>query len=712
MAHHAEIESRLLRFTRMFARWLVVVVLAVAVDVTSTEAATLANYQLGQGWATFGLALPKGAATDGVQVGTLATQTDVKTRWTDGSIRFAVVTAKILSAGNYPITPWPSAVASFTPTWPNAAVSFSIGGVTYTAALPAYNGSNVWLTGSLVRESRVVVTPTASGSPHPLLQVIFDVRSYSDGGHRIDVCVQNVRDSNVMDKVSYTVSMVVNGQTLWSKSALTSYAYTRWRKTFVVGMTESTVVPDFEPFYQSEALPRYLSSINNVSYNTSGPEWDVMGFGNMQPSMGAPGGREEISPFPWWQARYLIHKQDSQRRATILNANNSGSWSMHITGPDGLSLIKVTDGGNANYWFDYGRRYLPGPGPAGPARGDGWLRGGRMGGTSYSDYDARPDSQHVPNLTFLPYLISGDRYFLDQVKLWAAWAILQTWPADPLYFEPVFAPLFNRSRQGSKGLIWVGGLGRELGWPLRNVILAAVACPDADPDKSYFSLIVQANLDALGSYVTTYATSGGITGAMDWEGNSAKNSAGVVTGKYFSIWRLSYTAWAVDYASKQQLWSPGPWSEFRDRVIRTQVGFINNIPDDRGKAPYYPAIARVTNNGTQLAFMSSWAQVYNDNMHYPFDDPPTAPGWVNFPVNLLGYYSTEAYMLTTMGVRLGIPGADTAHSWLMNYRDGAGSSVLGDLNNRAGFALQPESASAPPSAPSAPAPATNVRIVP
>ena len=78
------------------------IVLALLAGVV-TPAATvdldrLATYQLGRGWATFGLALPQGAARGAVAVGTLPTQTDVKTRWPDGSIRFAVVTARALGA--------------------------------------------------------------------------------------------------------------------------------------------------------------------------------------------------------------------------------------------------------------------------------------------------------------------------------------------------------------------------------------------------------------------------------------------------------------------------------------------------------------------------------------------------------------------------------------------------------------------------------------
>src|SRR5262245_57080276 len=63
----------------------------------------LANVGLTAGWATFGQALPPGAAYDGLQIGTLQTQTDVKTRWPDGSIRFAVLSARVPLAGDYDV---------------------------------------------------------------------------------------------------------------------------------------------------------------------------------------------------------------------------------------------------------------------------------------------------------------------------------------------------------------------------------------------------------------------------------------------------------------------------------------------------------------------------------------------------------------------------------------------------------------------------------
>src|SRR5262249_19208152 len=64
----------------------------------------LGTVALTAGSASFGQALPRGLAFGGLQVGSLATQTDVKVRWDDGSIRFAVLTAQVPATGTYPLT--------------------------------------------------------------------------------------------------------------------------------------------------------------------------------------------------------------------------------------------------------------------------------------------------------------------------------------------------------------------------------------------------------------------------------------------------------------------------------------------------------------------------------------------------------------------------------------------------------------------------------
>jgi len=86
------------RLTRVWPL-LVTLALPVCVAMLDAQPPQVATVGLTPGWATFGQALPQGAATNGLQVGNLATQTDVKNTWPDGSIRFAIVTVKATTAG-------------------------------------------------------------------------------------------------------------------------------------------------------------------------------------------------------------------------------------------------------------------------------------------------------------------------------------------------------------------------------------------------------------------------------------------------------------------------------------------------------------------------------------------------------------------------------------------------------------------------------------
>ena len=109
-------------------RWAFAAVLALHAYVASPVAAqTLATVNLTTGWATFGQALPMGAASSGLRVGTFATQTDVKNRWPDGSIRFAIVSVHVPTGGDYAIQPVTISTGSFAPSLPTASVALTIG---------------------------------------------------------------------------------------------------------------------------------------------------------------------------------------------------------------------------------------------------------------------------------------------------------------------------------------------------------------------------------------------------------------------------------------------------------------------------------------------------------------------------------------------------------------------------------------------------------
>jgi hypothetical protein len=699
----------------------------------TAEGADLATYRLGAGAATFGIVLPQGTTTSGVQIGTLTTQTDVKNRWPDGSIKFAVVSAEVPSAGTYAVNPAAAPSGTFTPNRPAIVLSFAINGVTWNASVSGFDPSNGWLNGPVVRETRATVAPTSGGVPHPQLQVVFDIRSYAGGAHRIDFTVQNVRDAVTMDKVpASTVALYVNGSGVWTHGAVTTYSMTRWRQTVWVGGSEADVTPDFEPAFLAGALPRVLSTVDSKSYDLSAPSYDVMGgrpsggypaiaFGEMNPDMAAGGGRQEIGAMNWWEAVYLAYKTQNQRKTVLRNGDLTGAWSNHLAKPDG-SIIKLGDTGYnpATWWWD--PRAPAGSRPLAVVNQATNWQGAREGVSADTDTGAagvasRYNEEHVPAPMYLAYLLTGDRFYVDEAKFWATKAILNTPPGWNLT-DPVNFPGWKRGRDGATGnerILDMTGMTREFGWPLRLVAVTTWMIPDSDGDRSYFQTTVQNNLNHSAEYLDTWVrlgyggALGAIGGAENSSGWSLKRN-GQETGRYTSTWRMAYTAYALDWCTRQSIWTiPPSVDTLINRIVNLSVQMnLQNAEFLNGKSglshPYY-AVFNTMSNGVFTRWFNSFDEVKNYNETYAYLDPPAtgnATGW-NPRESETGYYNTEHHVLLQIGMRRGLTGADVAWSRLL-----AIPGHFEDLNARAGFAITFSKAIA--SRRGKPSPPSNVHI--
>src|SRR5215471_10340068 len=410
--------------TRSISRAAIALLLAWATNLIAVaQTAPIATVGLTNGWATFGEVVPQGVATDGLQIGSLPTQTDVKTRWPDGSIRFAVVTASVPSTGNYAVTAAAAEPGSFAPQLPSASVTLTIGGVLYTATLPSTPATDLWLTGPLVTEGRQVITPvSSSGAAHPFLRVDFDTRVYADGKARVDVTVENVLDKTGATTVTYDASISVNGQLIFSRTGVQHYYLTRWRKVFEVGAAPSAVTPDISPANLARALPPYLSQVSSMVSSPTGTTYDILQPGALDTNMPDHGGRPELAPFPDWTARYLAHKDPTQRSFVLANGDLAGSWPVHVreaensttSGVGSERLISLDQ--RPRIWYDS------------RAQGDGldYVKGGPMPIIEYGSTTPGPgqsplipDNAHQPSLAFVPFLLTGDRYYAEETAFWA-----------------------------------------------------------------------------------------------------------------------------------------------------------------------------------------------------------------------------------------------------------------------------------------------------
>src|SRR5207237_9486465 len=80
-----------------------------------------------------------------------------------------------------------------------------------------------------------------------------------------------------------------------------------------------------------------------------------------------------------------------------------------------------------------------------------------------------PDNAHQPSIAYVPYLLTGDRYYADEMAFWADYGMLRTYPADGV-----------RSDTG----ILEHNEVRGYGWSLGNITDAATYLPESD-DAAY-----------------------------------------------------------------------------------------------------------------------------------------------------------------------------------------------------------------------------------
>src|SRR5262249_30224944 len=146
----------------------------------------------------------------------------------------------------------------------------------------------------------------------------------------------------------------------------------------------------------------------------SGPGFDILGGADMDHYMPDHGGRAELAPYPDWVAKYVVHENPAEKDYMLINGDLAGSWPVHVREPSDGSMINIDQ--RPNYWLD--PRAQPGNKPAGtPIPDPPYVNFGPTDPVNMSPLV--PDNAHAPSLAYVPYLVTGDRYYLDEMKFWA-----------------------------------------------------------------------------------------------------------------------------------------------------------------------------------------------------------------------------------------------------------------------------------------------------
>lgn len=422
----------------------------------------------------------------------LPLQMDVKASHPDGSVRHAVMSTvlprlagkdvgiALVKASARAADPGPARAGPGT----DARISLTIDGERYAASADALlkaQKAQVWLHGPVVTELQVAAPlRNAQGAEHPHLAARFAVRWYGAAKKaRVDVVIENnwVYEPDPRN-ITYDVELTVGGKPVYAKQGFTHFHHARWRKLAWVGEAPALHLRH-DPAYliATRALPNYDRSVvvsgaalASLADKWNSPASEPMGAGVASRSMPGTGGRIDIGLLPGWAAMYLISMDPQAKEITLGTADLAGSWPIHYR--DKRTGLPVS-------LLDYPYMTLLGKGSDTRNPKSGKFEAFPACAKDACKTPYKPDSSHQPGFAYLPYLVTGDHYYLEELQFWAMYNVFSTNPGYRKNIQGLLAPQQVRGQA----------------WSLRTLGQAAYITPDSHPLKRHFAAILDSNLD-------------------------------------------------------------------------------------------------------------------------------------------------------------------------------------------------------------------------
>lgn len=442
---------------------------------------------------TFATMFPKGALPRGVgiQAGTQPAQADVKLRYPDGSAKFAVITLRtppIAAAADAGLLLRASSHASrgivaIAPTLATHPITIQAvitpkDGTTQTFTIDlsrwyrhahAAGRLSPWLQGPLAHQVRLSRTLISS------LRLVVDLTAYRSGAIGADIQFDNDRAmTSSGGAMRETVGISLDGKTIYRAGPLTEHQYQDWHVVLRTdGRVPINVVHDIAALERLGAIPHYAlhpgvarSVLVRYRRAVAQPDWDVpLAANGVTRYMPMVGGRGSIGPTTLANAVWLISQNPIAAEYAIGQADAAGAVPWHMWYPKTRNFLTTAD--FPNIWTD--SRGGPHSYTTGLTQ--------QIGHTGWT-----PDAAHQPDLSYIPYLLTGRRYYLDQLNAQASFAETDFWPAP-------------EARNRGEGI--VVGSGNQLrgaAWDLREIAEAAYIDPQHSAMRRYFTRMVANNM--------------------------------------------------------------------------------------------------------------------------------------------------------------------------------------------------------------------------
>ena len=542
----------------------------------------------------------------------------------------------------------------------------------------ASNTVSYWLQGNTVTEGRV--NYNVSGSFH----VIFDIREYADGSTYTNIMFA---DDYAMQPtggdVNYNLTILYNGNVSLKKNDLFQPQYTEWNwPMWSNGFPQSNIVHDIAelervgallPFNLSDGistslLSSYASGLNNYGSNPTAIDANTIMTGTgISFYMPASGGRPDIGPQPVWNAAWLMSQNQSAANYAQMVDRQAGAMAWDYYYPQNNSYINPAQ---------FPELMLNG----GLCQNDPGPNNCLTQGSDSSD-PVSVDPAHWPDLPYLPYILTGGWYYLNQQDAQAVYPYLVD---NPGYYT------WNNNKMI---LDFAQNQVRGYAWGLRQVIEAAYSDPNNDPLKSFFVHNAAAEFQYLyDQYInSSYISNSNQDGTYPNYINE-KQPHGYIIGTYGAFncagpvciqapWQQDYFASTVIAAAEMGIPGALTYMKWMTNFISGRFTAGSEGFNPRAGITYeLPLINQV--NMTDA--LPTWAAVWNADISNGSIGTSTYNGYQTNE-NEVGYEQLAAGMSAAIYTVDGNATALQAYNWLMsNY------SLISSAYNRSSFADEPQ----------------------
>jgi hypothetical protein len=511
------------------------------ITITNKSGGVITNYPL-----QFGRPFIAGAIADQPQVvingAPILTQADVKNRYPDGSVKFAVIAVMI------PTLP---ATGSLTLTFRNQTATNNTP-LTQAQMLDpryAFNAQIVLknaTTGTMLAASARTMLQNGDyklWTSGPVAQTIIladdsTSRKYDLGfdGYRPfrprffatfwpathQVLVRYVGENGntqEIEDLSYDLTLIVGNVKGYAKPAVTHWVLTNWTKSFWLGglappeqvnidnnlayLSSTRFIPNYDP---SRALDEatiakyYAAWWTNAAHDIYDGYWD---HGVWDNHMGDVGGRPDLGPYPAWTLLWPYTGDWRMQKVTLTMADLAAAFPANLReGATGKRLSRYDPPGNSGLGHTISatdRQLL--------TAATAWLlfqstqppvsdRINVVGPVSATQSGVlwTFDGAHQPAPFYIPYLLTGDPFYLMEMYNWAGFTAMRT-------------GCFGHGGRAPTPSCAGGGISDEVrgqGWVIRSRAETAFIAPDADPEKAFFTYLTN---DALARWIGSIAYS-------------------------------------------------------------------------------------------------------------------------------------------------------------------------------------------------------------